>query len=343
MKVATFFIALLFCVSSSAHLQLEGVASPNLVNTADSLTGTLAVVNKTDNTISMIDVASKRIFATLPTGQGPHELVLSPDSRYAVSTDFVGGNSLTVFDVRATKVLRTIALPSLPGPHGIRFLQDNERVVFTSGNSQRLGIANILTGELVSSIPTSQQTTHMVTLSDDQSIAYTTNIRSDSISALDLLKGEKIKDIATEAMPEAINYNKRTKELWYGANKDGKLVVINPQTETRIASWEEFSFPYRVLFNHDQTIALVPDFRKHTVRFFDTINKQEIGLLALEDAAGPQGIALHPTLDIAFLSLNLKNKIVAIDISNQTVLAEYPTGNNPDGIIFIESLGSDKP
>jgi YVTN family beta-propeller protein len=316
---------------------LMGVSLACSVSAADGLTGTLAVVNKSDNSISVIDVSTKSIVATLPTGEGPHELVLSGDNKWAVSTDFVGGNSLTVFDLSAQEVVHTIDLPTLPGPHGIRFMQDNEHVIFTSGRAQKLGIVNIVSKEVLNDFATAQETTHMVSLNEDESIAYSTNIRSDSISVIDLKQARKIKDIATEAMPEAINYRVSAQELWYGANKDGKLVVIDPVTEAVLASWDGFKFPYRVLFNQDESIAMVPDFQNHYVRFFDTNTKQELGTLALEKEAGPQGIVLHSSDDIAFLSLNLKNKIVAIDIATRTVVDEYPTGNNPDGVVFMPS------
>jgi len=302
---------------------------------AEHLKGTLAVVNKTDNTISIIDAASKKIVDTLATGQGPHELVVSQNQKWAVSTDFVGGDSLTVFDMVDRSIARTITLAELQGPHGIRFLNDNERVIFTSGKAQKLGIANVVTGEVLSAIETNQSTTHMVVVNGDETKAFSTNIRSNSISVLNLRTGMKTKDISTEAMPEAINYRRSADELWYGANQDGKLVVIDPVTEQVVAKWGGFSFPYRVLFNHDERIALVPDFRNHYVRFFNAQSKQEIGTLSLESEAGPQGITLHPTENIAFLSLNLKNKVIAIDIATREVIAEYPTGNNPDGVVFI--------
>lgn len=302
---------------------------------AEHIKGSLAVVNKTDNTISIIDVASKKIVDTLATGQGPHELVVSQNQKWAVSTDFVGGDSLTVFDMVDRSIARTITLSELQGPHGIRFLNDNERVIFTSGKAQKLGVANIVTGEVLSAIETNQSTTHMVVVNGDETEAFSTNIRSNSISVLNLRTGMKTKDISTEAMPEAINYRRSADELWYGANQDGKLVVMDPATEAVVAKWDGFSFPYRVLFNHDESIALVPDFRNHYVRFFNAQSKQEIGTLALESEAGPQGITLHPTENIAFLSLNLKNKVIAIDIATREVIAEYPTGNNPDGVVFI--------
>lgn len=298
--------------------------------------GTLAVVNKSDNSVSFIDVASKTIITTLPTGQGPHELVLSPNGRWAVSTNFVGGNSLTVFNVQEQTVARTIALPTLPGPHGIRFLQDSTHVIFTSGKGQAVGIVNIESAALIKRIETGQNTTHMLTLNGDESEAYSTNIRSDSISVLSLSAGKKIKDIATQQMPEAINFSVAANELWYGANQAGKVVVMNPRTEEVLAVWDDFGFPYRVVFNHDESIAVVPDFTRHNVRFFNTLNKQEIGKLTLNEDTGPQGIVLHPTKDIVFLSLNLQNMIIAIDIATQSIIGQYPTGNNPDGVIFIK-------
>lgn len=295
----------------------------------------LAVVNKSDNTISVIDIATSTIVNTLPTGKGPHELIGSPNSKWIVSTDFVGGDSLTVFDAQAQKVVTTIALPNLPSPHGIQFLADNKHVIFTSGKAGKVGIADVVSGKVVSNISTNQDTTHMLALSGNQSLAFTTNIGSNSVSVLDMSKGAKIKDIKTQAMPEAIAYRHVGNELWYGANKEGKVVVIDPSTEATIASWDGFSFPYRIMFNHDQSVAIVPDFRNHYVRFFDTQTKQEIGKLMLEEGAGPQGITLHPRKDIAYLSLNLKDKVVAIDIATQGIVAEYPTGKNPDGIVFI--------
>jgi YVTN family beta-propeller protein len=303
---------------------------------ADGLkSGMLAVVNKSDNSISVIDIASQKIVKTLATGVGPHELVISNDGRLAVSTDFVGGDSLTVFDLKRLEVLRRISLKTLRGPHGIQFLADNQHVVFTSGKAKSLGVVNVLNGALVKTIATEQNTTHMLTYCNKDTTLYATNIRSHSISVVDVESGQKIKDITTEAMPEAIRCHKASGNIWYGANKDGKLLVIEPGTETVLASWDGFEFPYRVLFNHDESIAMVPDFSKHYVRFFNTKDNTEIATLELEKEAGPQGITLHPEKDIAFLSLNLQNKIVAIDIATQQVVAEYPTGNNPDGIIFF--------
>src|SRR5688500_15126329 len=81
---------------------------------AESATGTLLVLNKSDDTVSFIDLASSEVKVTLPTGDGPHEVAVSDDGKTAVVANYGDsakpGNSLSVIDVPGKKVLRTIDL-----------------------------------------------------------------------------------------------------------------------------------------------------------------------------------------------------------------------------------------
>ena len=94
---------------------------------AADLQGTLIVLNKSGHDAAFIDLASGEIVSTLPTGQGPHELVVSGDGRWAVGTDYSGGNSLTVFDISVPEVVHTIDLSDYPRPHGLVFLPGERR------------------------------------------------------------------------------------------------------------------------------------------------------------------------------------------------------------------------
>src|SRR5687768_9380285 len=99
--------------------------------------GTLLVLNKSDDTMSLIDLASNEVRATLPTGDGPHEVAVSSDGKTAVVTNYGDnaspGKTLTVIDVPAKKVLRTIDLGSYSRPHGIVWLQGDEVAVTVEG------------------------------------------------------------------------------------------------------------------------------------------------------------------------------------------------------------------
>src|SRR5262245_4225544 len=112
------------------------------------LTGTLVVTNKTPSTATIIDVASGRILATLPTGAGPHEVALSSDGRTAVVTDYSGqpGRTLTVIDVPALRVVRTIDLGQYNRPHGIVWLPGDSIVAVTSEASGNVVLVNVAAG-----------------------------------------------------------------------------------------------------------------------------------------------------------------------------------------------------
>ena len=298
----------------------------------DSVRGTLLVVSKADNSVSFVDIASGKIITTLPTGQGPHELVVSEDGNWAVVSDFVGGNSLTVIDVASRKVARTINLKNYPRPHGIQFLKNQNLVAATTGARNMLVVADISTGKVVNSVDTTQRGTHMVTIDQGRNLAYTSNMRSNSISVIDLEAGTFLRTIDTAQTPEAIKLTPSADEIWYGANKRGLVKVVGLESGMELAEFSGFTFPYRVLFSRDQRIAVVPDFRKDYVRFFDAKNKTELGTLPLGKGAGPQGVIFHPDDKILFLSLNRQSKVVAIDVNTRTVLAELESGQNPDGI-----------
>lgn len=306
-------------------------------NDIASFGGNLIVVNKSDNTVSIIDLAQQKIVNTLPTGKGPHELVATGNGKWAVSSNFVGGNSLTVFDLVKQRVANTIDLYPYLGPHGIKFLKDNKRLAVTSGRSQHLLLVNIFSNEIEAAINTQQKTTHMVAISQKENFAYTTNIASNSISKILLAEKRLVEQFPTQASPEAINITQNGKQIWYGANKLGLVTVIDTSTQSQLAQFDGFSFPYRVLFSGDESVAMVPDFRLNTLRFFNTQTFKELGELDLGEDAGPQGIVLHPHLNVAFLSLNSQNKILAIDVHTRKIIGQYPTGNNPDGIAFFKN------
>src|SRR5690349_15979543 len=127
-------------------------------------TGTLIVTNKTPSTATIIDVASGRPLATLPTGQGPHEVVVSADGRVAVVTDYSGPprRTLTVIDVPGLKVMKTIDLGGYTMPHGIVFLPrgGDSLVVVTSEQTGNIIIVNLKSGGIVNAIATQGQTPH---------------------------------------------------------------------------------------------------------------------------------------------------------------------------------------
>ncbi len=103
---------------------------------------TLLVANKSDDTVDLIDVDSGASRATLPTGNAPHEIAVSPDGKTAVVTDYgdreAPGSSLTVVDIADAKVLGTVDLGEHTRPHGAVWLSPSRVAVTAEGSGHLL-------------------------------------------------------------------------------------------------------------------------------------------------------------------------------------------------------------
>jgi YVTN family beta-propeller protein len=307
-------------------------------NVIDEMTGTVVVVNKLGDNVSFVDLATKKVFKTVATGKGPHELAITKDGKWAVTTDYVGGNSLTVLDIAQTSVVRTISLKKYPQPHGILFMQDQTHVAVSSEGSNTAVIVNIHTGAIVKELDTTQNGSHMVALPALSNKVYTTNMADDSVSVLDVKTARLDKLIPMPKTPEAITINQAGTELWVGRNHDGLVSLFNANTNEQIKQWTGYTFPYRILLTRDERYGVIPDYRQNTLDVFDVANKTKLNRINLGANDGPKGVTFAPDDRTLFLSLYAKDKIIAISIPSGKVLFELPSGDGPDGIGYSEII-----
>ena len=320
-----------------------GVGAPALHAQVAGLSGTLIVTNKTPATASIIDVATGRMLATLPTGQGPHEVAISRDGSVAVVTDYgaqgPGGNTLTVIDVPGQRVARTIELGQYRRPHGIVFLPGDSLVAVTSEASRTVLIVHVGAGEIRRVIPTQQNGSHMVGVVADGSLMYTGNIGSGTVSELNGRTGEFIRTFDVPAQPEAINVTPDGAEVWVGSNATGRVSVLDPKTGAVATAAEGLGWPYRVLFTPDRRTVLLPDLRNEELRFLERATRRELGRLSFP-GGGPQGITITPDGKYVFQSLSEQGRVAIIDVASRAVRGDLEAGTTPDGVAYTTRVMS---
>ena len=299
------------------------------------LAGTLVVTNKSPSTASIIDVGSGRLLATIPTGKGPHEVVLSSDGGIAVVTDYSGdpGRTLTVIDVPGRRVVRTIELGEHRRPHGIVFLPGDSVVAVTSEQSGHVVLVHVGDGTVRRAIPTTQKGSHMVAVTADARHAYTGNMGSNTVSELDLRTGAFVRTWDVPTTPEAINVTPDGAEVWVGSNATGKITVVRPASGTVVTAAEGFGWPYRVLFTPDLRTVLLPDLKNEVLRFIDRSTHRELGRITFPGGA-PQGITITPDGRYALESLSGQARVAIIDVASRTVVGYLAAGETPDGIAY---------
>jgi YVTN family beta-propeller protein len=320
-------VLFLFVSTATALAQIQG------------LSGTLVVTNKTPSTATIIDVATGKALATLPTGKNPHEVVISRDGRTAVVTDYGTGSAptLTVIDVPGKRVARTISLGQYTAPHGIAYLPGDSLVIVTSERTNNVVIVAVGAGEIRKVIPTNQRGSHMVGVTADGRRAWTGNIGDNSVSELDLVAGTFVRSIPVPNQPEAINVTPDGREVWVGSNQTGKVSVVDPATASVTTVAEGVSWPYRVLFTPDRSTVVLPDLRNHEVRFLERATRRELSRLSLP-GAGPQGVAITPDGRYLLESLSTQARVVVIEMRTRAVVGHIPAGETPDGVAYTPNV-----
>jgi YVTN family beta-propeller protein len=314
--------------------------------------GTLLVLNKSDNTVSLIDLATRKTVATVPTGVGPHEVAVSPDGKTAVIANYgaqTPGNSLTIIDLPGKKAIKTIDLGEYRRPHGIVWLKGNQVVVTAEGNKALL-VVDINTGKITNAVVTNQNVSHMVVVSPKHSRAFVANIGSGSVTVIDLKANERITDIPTGAGAEGIDISPNEKEVWVTNRAANTVSVIDADSLKVTATLPSKDFPIRVKFAPGGKFVLVSNARSGDVAIFDVGTKAEIKRVSMEVKANeasntggrifsqfgqspvPVGILVAPGLAHAFVANTNADIVTMIDLKTWQIADRLTAGKEPDGL-----------
>ena len=316
-----------------------------------STEGTLVVLNKSDDTATLISLRTGKAVATLPTGKSPHEGIVSPDGKTLVVSNYGTRNpsTLTVIDVAGKKVTKTIELGDNSAPHGIVYFRDGKRVLVSTQVSNTVTIVNIKTGTVEQSISTGAHPCHMVALTSAEKTAFATSVSAGTLTVLDVMKGKQIKTIRTGGGAEAIDLSPEGKEIWVGNRAEDTISIINGETLDIIATLESKHFPIRLKFTPDGKHVLVSNRQSNEVSVFDAKTRtevrripmiaDEVGELTgrfLSNVAGaaPIGILVHPNNDYAFIANTGADFVSVIDLNQWKIITKLEAGREPDGMAF---------
>ena len=310
-------------------------------------TGTVIVSNMNDHTATLIDAATGRVIATLPTGEGPHEVAASHDGKWALVSNYgvrgKAGHTITVIDVARAAVAKAIDLGEAGRPHGMAFLPGDTIVAVTSEANKNVHLVDVRSGTVIRSLPTNGRTSHMLSVSAKGDRIVTGNISDGTISVLSL-SGEP-KTIPVARQPEGIAITPNGNEAWVGSNRDSLVSVVDLATGEATALLRGFGLPYRLMVSPDGKTVVITDPMRATVSIIDaasrkarfTIDVPKDSIVATAEVPGspsPEGVAISPDSRWAFVTLQGRNRMVTIDLGRGTIVGWAPTGTWSDGIAF---------
>ncbi|MDP1861922.1 MAG: beta-propeller fold lactonase family protein [Gemmatimonadaceae bacterium] len=317
----------------------------------------LIVLNKSEARASLVDITSGKVVATLPTGDGPHEVAVSPDGLTAVVGNYgaqTPGSSLTVLDLRRRAVVRTIDLGQYRRPHGIVWLGDGRRVLVTMEQNRAVLEVDVSAGVVTRSIATDQNGTHMVALAPDGKTAYTANIGSGSVTRIDVESARAVQTVIAGKGPEALDVSPDGREVWAADRTLDYITVLGAATLDSLGSMPTLRFPNRLKFTLDGKRVLVSNATAGAITVYDVQKRALIKTIPIPfdpskkraeavlgdmgNSAVPLGILLEPGGKRAWVATAALGEIVEIDLIALSITRTIHAGNNPDGMAYIPRL-----
>jgi len=311
---------------------------------------TLVVANKAEATASLIDLENGAVVATLPTGEGPHEVGISPDGRFAMVSNYgrrgSPGQSLTLVDIPSASVVKTIDLGEYRSPHGIEWL-DDARVAVTVEANQALIVVDVETGAVSHAIETGQQTSHMVALDPARQRAYTSNIGSGSLTVLDLEADGRIRNIETGKGAEGLTVTGRDGHIWVTNREDDTITVVDGDSLEVLKTFPSEGFPIRAAATPKGQV-LVTRARAGDLAIYDAASFEEIRVVPFDidsmgsedrlfgdrfgDSSVPIGVVVDGVGEHAFVAHANADVITEVDLSNGDIVRLLRAGKEPDGM-----------
>lgn len=297
----------------------------------------LLVLDKEDNMLSIIDPATAKTVARIPTGEGPHEIVASDDGKMAFVANYGGrtpGNTISVMDLMTQKELRRVDLGALRRPHGIVFADG--KVWFTAEQNRLIARYDPAANQIDWLLGIGQNGTHMLLFSKDRSLLFTSNIGSDAITMLQHGSDPyawSATNVSVGKGPEGGDLSPDGREYWAANSGDGSISIIDVATKRVLQTVDiHTKRSNRLKFTLDDKLVLVSDLAGNELIVLDASSRKEIKRLNV--GRQPEGILIHPDGAHAYVAVAGEKTIAILDLKTLEVSGRIATGNGPDGMAW---------
>ncbi len=302
--------------------------------------GLLVVANQYEHTVLIVDPEKRQQLAKIKVGVNGHELIVSPDGRFAyvpiygnsgVGRPGTDGSTIDVIDLQGRTLAGTIDLGKPLRPHCAEFGPDG--LLYVTGEiGNAVEVLDPSTRKLLAEIPTGQPESHMLVISPDGRRAYTANVGVGSVSVLDL---------ATRSLITTIPVAKRVQRI--SISPDGTRVFTHDQDSSRIAIIDTAT--NKITGWIDLPVSVYASAPTSDGRWLLALSQQKglyvVGLpsgkvvRSFEAPKNSSEILIRPGGDVAYVSGTGAGKIAVLDLHNWEMQPPIELSPGVDGLAWL--------
>jgi YVTN family beta-propeller protein len=302
---------------------------------------TLVVVQKDDHSLGLYDYPEGGERARVALPRYPHEFAVDAEGRFSYQCHFgvriaeeqgPGGDEVSMVDLARREHVRSISCAPWRRPHGIALDRRGALYVLSEASSRLLVIPEPRTGGVERDQPTGGHGSHILSVDSEGRHAWCSNMRSASVTRIDLAGGSAPCSVPVGERPEGSAFDADESRLIVTNRESATLSVIDTATAHVVATIPTPPGPVRIARRPDGRFA-VACYHDRSVVVVD-IDRGRVELrVALP--ASPVSIALDASGARALAGL-LPAGIAVVDLDHGAVAATIATRAGPDPMAIVE-------
>ncbi|MFL6449314.1 MAG: hypothetical protein ACJ746_16780 [Bryobacteraceae bacterium] len=298
-------------------------------------------------TIYDADTHERVAQAVTPGTINPHEGAFSRDGRSVYvpmyGTSGVGkpgehGHTLHVFDTLTGAETASLDTGEYRRPHCVTVGEQTGTVYVSAELAESLILIDPTQPAIVGAIPTASDTSHMFALTRDERKAYVSNVRSKSVSVLDIKNRRLEANIPTEGENQRMTLS--PDERWFVTNLGParKIAFYRTADNERDFTIPVDGTPFVAKFSRDGKFLYGAGFagpRKLATWKIDVAKREIVASLAEGLGEDPGSLEVNPFTGTVYVSDQPTNAVHQIDPDTWNVTGTIRTEKTPDAMGFI--------
>ena len=263
------------------------------------------VSNEVDNNVSVIDVKSDSVVATLAAGQRPRGIRLMPDGKTLV-----------------------VAVSGSPrgGPGA-----DESKLPPADRSKDGLALVDLATRQ-IRRLPGGIDPENF-DISVDGNTIYVANEDASAASAVDVPSGTVKATIKVGGQPEGVTVRPGADEVWVTSEEGGKLYVIDTKRDLVTHVITVGKRPRSVVFTHDGKRAYAPAEVGGNLTVIDAATYQPTASVTVPGKAPkPMGSVIAPDESKVYISTGRGGSVAIFDTKSNKFVGTVDVGSRPWGM-----------
>ncbi len=281
------------------------------------------ISNAGSNTVSVIDIATNAVVATVPVGTFPAGVAVNPAGAFVYVTNR-DSNNVSAIDVHTNTVVATV--PVGTQPIGVAVNVAGTFAYVANSGSNTVSVIDTTSATVVASVPVGT-TPVGIAVNPTGTFAYVTNFGSNVVSVIDTGIRTVVATVPVGISPHGVAVNPAGTFAYVTNANSASVSVIDTAINAVVATVPMAGYPVSVAVNPAGTLAYVAAAGTDTISAIDTATNT----VAMTAPVGSNvfGIALNSAGTFAYVASRASNSVSVFNTATNVVATGVPVGTGP--------------